>query len=104
MFESSVIAEYLDEISPGSLHARDAFEKARNRAWIEFAFGPVFRYFEVIGEYDDLGFFDGLAHINTWREALAARPSVQGAVVDDYHERLRDFIEGLGSELVSFGR
>ena len=155
LFESSVITEYLDEISPGSLHPRDAFEKARNRAWIEFAsavlvsiatyyrasdrpafdnarsklraqfetleavlgdgpwfngddfsivdaaFGPVFRYFEVIGEYDGFGFFDGLTRINAWREALASRPSVQSAVVDDYHERLRNFFAGLGSVLVS---
>ena len=37
LFESSVICEYIDEISPGSLHPDDSFEKARHRAWIEFA-------------------------------------------------------------------
>ncbi len=36
LFESQVIAEYLDEITPGSLHPSDALEKARHRAWIEF--------------------------------------------------------------------
>ncbi len=36
VFESQVIAEYLDEITPGSLHPADPLEKARHRAWIEF--------------------------------------------------------------------
>ncbi|AMO54830.1 glutathione S-transferase [Endozoicomonas montiporae] len=36
LFESAVINEYLDEITPPSLHPEDPLEKARNRAWIEF--------------------------------------------------------------------
>ena len=36
LFESMVICEYLDEITPGSLYPVDAFEKAQNRSWIEF--------------------------------------------------------------------
>ena len=153
LFESAVIAEYLDEISPGSMHPTDPFERARNRSWIEFAsatlnsiaafyraddeqafadagallrqrfetleealgdgpyfngeafsivdatFGPVFRYFEVIDEFVDRSFTDGLPRVSAWRKALAQRPSVQNAVVHDYHQRLRDFIAGLGSEL-----
>ncbi len=35
LFESQVIAEYLDEITPGSLHPEDPLEKARHRSWIE---------------------------------------------------------------------
>ncbi len=37
LFESQVIAEYLDEITPGSLHPADPLKKARHRSWIEFA-------------------------------------------------------------------
>lgn len=37
LFESAVINEYLDEISPPSLHPVDPLLKAKNRAWIEFA-------------------------------------------------------------------
>lgn len=37
LFESAVIAEYLDETSPGSLHPHDALARAHNRSWIEFA-------------------------------------------------------------------
>ena len=36
LFESAVINEYLDEVTPPSLHPEDPFEKARNRAWVEF--------------------------------------------------------------------
>lgn len=36
LFESQVIAEYLDETTPGSLHPEDPLERARHRAWIEF--------------------------------------------------------------------
>lgn len=36
LFESQVIAEYLDEITEGSLHPADPWQKARHRAWIEY--------------------------------------------------------------------
>ena len=36
LFESQVIAEYLDEITDGSLHPSDPLQKARHRSWIEF--------------------------------------------------------------------
>lgn len=37
LFESAVIAEYIDEILAPHLHPADPLEKARHRAWIEFA-------------------------------------------------------------------
>ena len=36
LFESAVICEYLDEVTPGSLHPADPLEKAKHRGWIEF--------------------------------------------------------------------
>jgi glutathione S-transferase len=36
LFESAVICEYLDEITPGSLYPSDPLERAKHRAWIEF--------------------------------------------------------------------
>lgn len=36
LFESAVICEFLDEITPGSLHPAEPLLKARHRAWIEF--------------------------------------------------------------------
>jgi glutathione S-transferase len=37
VFESAVIAEFLDEIGTGSLLPREPLERARHRSWIEFA-------------------------------------------------------------------
>lgn len=37
LFESSVIQEYLDEITPPSLHPEDVLKKAQNRAWMSYA-------------------------------------------------------------------
>jgi glutathione S-transferase len=37
LFESAVITEYLDEITPASLLPVDPLEKARHRSWIAFA-------------------------------------------------------------------
>ncbi len=36
LFESQVIAEYLDEVTQGSLHPQDPLARAQHRAWIEF--------------------------------------------------------------------
>lgn len=36
LFESAVICEYLNEITPGSLHPDNPLERAKHRAWIEF--------------------------------------------------------------------
>jgi len=36
LFESQVIAEYLDEVTSGSLHPSDVLTKAIHRSWIEF--------------------------------------------------------------------
>lgn len=37
LFESAVICEYLEEVTPGRLHPEGPLEKAQHRAWIEFA-------------------------------------------------------------------
>lgn len=153
LFESAVIVEYLDEITPGSLHPDDPYERARNRSWTEFAsatldevagfynassdsallnkaeslrsrfarvesvlgrgrffvgerfsmvdaaFAPLFRYFEVIENHSKLRFFTQTPKVSRWRSALRSRPSVKGAVDDDYHERLLHFFLDRNSSL-----
>lgn len=37
VFESNVIAEYLDEVYAPRMHPADPLQKAENRAWMEFA-------------------------------------------------------------------
>lgn len=66
---------------------------------VDAVFGPVFRYFDVFDGIADFGFWAGLPKLQRWRQALAARPSVLGAVRADYHERLRQFLLARGSAL-----
>lgn len=63
---------------------------------VDAAFGPVLRYFEVVPPE---GLIDGLPALQAWREALAARPSVQAAVAPGYAQRLRVFLMARGTAL-----
>jgi len=59
---------------------------------VDAAFGPVFRYFDLFDVVFDHGAMTGLPKVAHWRAALAARPSVQNAVLPDYRDRLQDFV------------
>jgi len=63
---------------------------------VDAVFGPAFRYFEVIPPE---GLFDGLPRVAAWRDALAGRPSVRGAVAAGYAARLHAFLVERGSAL-----
>jgi glutathione S-transferase len=60
---------------------------------VDAVFGPVFRYFDVFDEIADFGILASKPKLAQWRNNLAARPSVRGAVSADYPALLRDFIE-----------
>jgi glutathione S-transferase len=60
---------------------------------VDAVFAPVFRYFDVFDRIVDLGIFDGLGRVRQWRSELAGRPSVRNAVVADYDERLKRFLD-----------
>lgn len=60
---------------------------------VDAVFAPVFRYFDTFDRLADLGVLSGLTKVAAWRKALAARPSVIGAVVPDYPQRLERFLE-----------
>ncbi|GIL01140.1 MAG: glutathione S-transferase [Alphaproteobacteria bacterium] len=67
---------------------------------VDAVFAPVFRYFDTFDRIVDLGILDGLPKVGRWRQALAARPSVRGAVVADYGDRLARFLERKGGVLM----
>lgn len=48
LFESSIISEYLDEVTPPSLHPLDPLEKAQNRAWMEFTSPLYMAFFKLM--------------------------------------------------------
>jgi glutathione S-transferase len=60
---------------------------------VDAVFGPVFRYFDAFDEIGDFGILAGKPKLARWRNNLAARPSVRGAVSADYPALLRDFID-----------
>ncbi len=66
---------------------------------VDAVFAPVFRYFDVFDTITDLAVFDGLPKVRSWRKALAVRPSVIGAVVSDYADRLHAFLRKHGGLL-----
>jgi glutathione S-transferase len=56
LFESAVINEYIDEITPPSLHPVDPLMKAKNRAWIEFGSEVLINQFRLIMSQDQATF------------------------------------------------
>lgn len=48
IFESAVINEYIDEITPGRLHPADPLTRALNRSWIEFGSACLTDTFRLI--------------------------------------------------------
>src|SRR5262249_8793644 len=65
-------------LGPGRYFAGDKF------SLVDAAFGPVFRYFDVFDRIGELGILANKPRLAAWRAALAARPSVAGAVAPDY--------------------
>ncbi len=47
LFESAVIMEYLDEITPPPLQATDPLVRAKNRAWSEFSSGLLMTQYRL---------------------------------------------------------
>lgn len=52
LFESAIINEYVDEITPPSLHPQNALIKAKNRAWIEFGSELLMMQFRFVMSQD----------------------------------------------------
>ena len=56
VFESAVIAEYLDEVNPPSIHPSDPLKKATNRAWVEYTSQIYISIFKLIMAKEETGF------------------------------------------------
>lgn len=82
----SRLAQVEARLGPGLYFDGDRF------SLVDAAFGPVFRYFDVLDRVVDLSVFHGLPKVSAWRGALAARPSVRHAVSADYEQRLWEFL------------
>ncbi|MEX0304883.1 MAG: glutathione S-transferase family protein [Leisingera sp.] len=76
LFESQVIAEYLDETTPGSLHPEDPLERARHRAWIEFGSDTLAAIGKLYNAPDEAGFAHAAEAVRGRLERIA--PEVEG--------------------------
>ncbi len=56
LFESAVINEYIDDITPPSLKPADPLTCALNRAWIEFGSECLMNQFQLLTAQDETGF------------------------------------------------
>ena len=82
LFESMPICEYLDEITPGSLHPADPFKKAQNRAWIEYGNDVLNLTYQFFNAKDETTFKRLVANLRdrfeTLEETLDAAPFFNG--------------------------
>jgi glutathione S-transferase len=60
---------------------------------VDAVFAPVFRYFDVFDQISDSHIFDATPKVRAWRRALSERPSVRKAVVPEYPQHLRAFLQ-----------
>jgi glutathione S-transferase len=71
---------------------------------VDAVFGPVFRYFDVFDRIGDFGILAGKPRLARWRASLAERPSILGAVAEDYPQRLERFLLARNSHLSTLMR
>lgn len=75
-----------------ALHPTGPYFAGERFCLVDAAFAPVFRYFDTFDAIADLGTFAATPRLRGWRAALAARPSVRGAVGPDYPTLLHAFL------------
>lgn len=68
---------------------------------VDAVYAPLFRYFGSIDSGAAHKIFEDLPRVSSWREALAVRPSVKSAVVEDYEERFREHLRQQGAFIIS---
>jgi len=66
---------------------------------VDAAYGPIFRYFDVLDDYLPLDVAAGCDRLQAWRRCLTSRPSVQAAVTEDYPQLLKSFLLSRGGVL-----
>lgn len=70
---------------------------------VDVVYAPVFRQIDALETVQPLGLLTGLPRLDAWRQALAARASVQDAVPADFTARYLERLRKAGSVLVTAG-
>lgn len=63
IFESAVINEFLDDVTPGQLHPSDPLQRALNKSWIEFGGGCCSLTFDLMVAPDQQTYEDIVAEL-----------------------------------------
>ena len=90
IFESAVINEYIDEISPPPLLPADPLPRAINRAWIEFASGMLVSQYQMMTSKDKQGFEQKSKEIRDKLAQIEAQLSSNGAFFNGANFSLLD--------------
>lgn len=80
-------------------HITLPFFSGEDFSMTDAAFGPVFRYFDVLDSYTGTDIFLGLEKTKQWRKSLSHRKSIQEAVTHKYPELLTTFLSRRKSHL-----
>jgi glutathione S-transferase len=80
-------------------HSSGPYFRGERFCLVDAVFGPVFRYLDTFEAQAGLFLLEGRPQVAAWRAALAARPSVVGAVAPDYPERLTAFLKARNSAI-----
>ncbi len=64
IFESAVINEFLDDITPGQLHPADPLQRAINKSWIEFGGSCCSLTFQIMVAPDQQSFASQVAELS----------------------------------------
>ena len=65
LFESAVISEYIDDITPGSMKPKDSLQLAKNRAWIEFCTQCIIDQFILLQKTNEEEYVAQLNQLHT---------------------------------------
>jgi glutathione S-transferase len=82
-----------------ALGERSGYFSGDDFSIVDAVFGPIFRYFDAFELIDDFHFFKHTPKVRAWRQQLASRPSIQGAVGEDYQDLLKTFLVNRKSAL-----
>ena len=111
IFESAVINEFLDDITPGQLHPSDPLQRALNKSWIEFGGSCCSLTFQIMVAPDKPSFDEHVAELTAKlgrvENALGDGPYFNGekfALIDAAYApifiRLDIFRELLGLKII----
>ncbi|MEJ2059045.1 MAG: glutathione S-transferase family protein [Gammaproteobacteria bacterium] len=83
LFESAIINEYIDDVTPGRLRPEEPMALARGRAWIEFGQQCLFDQYQLSTAKDEKVFEETLAkaeaNLHKVEEILGEGPYFNGA-------------------------